>query len=144
MNRTALPIATLAALCFLLSACSTAPQDMTVSGTVKLTSLNGVPPAQAYDEYATPGDIDPQVNIIADDGPGNYQGQPWNETVADMTLKSSSPGVMVYSFTAQVPDDGVMYQISLPCCTQTLQGQDFTPEQMKQGAEVCIGDGCPA
>ena len=113
---------------------------MTVSGTIRLTTLNGIPPAQAYDSCCG---IVTQVNIIADDGPGNYAGQPWNETATDMTLVSSSPGVMIYRFTAQVPDDGVMYQISLPCCTQTLQGQDFTPEQMRQGAEVCIGDGCP-
>ena len=26
-----------------------------------------------------------------------------------------------------------MYQISLPCCTQTLEGQDFTLEQMQAG-----------
>ena len=89
MNRPALLLAAPVALCFLLSACSTAPQDMTVSGTIKLTTLNGVPPAQAYDSCCG---IVTQVNITADDGPGNYQGQPWNETVTDMTLTSSRRG----------------------------------------------------
>ena len=139
MSRAALLLAAPAALCFLLSACSTAPQDMTVSGTIKLTTLNGRPPAQAYDSCCG---IVTQVNITADDGPGNYSGQPWNEAVTDMTLKSSSPGVMVYTFTAQVPDDAETYQISMPCCTQALEGRDFTLEQMQAGPAVCAGDGC--
>ncbi len=140
MNRPALLLAAAAVLCFLLSACSNVPQDMTVSGTVKLTALNGAPPAQAYGSCCG---IDTQVNITADDAPGNYQGQPWNEAVTGMTLTSSAPGVMTYAFTAQVPDDAGTYQISLPCCTQALEGQDFTLQQMQAGPAVCIGDGCP-
>ena len=143
LPRAALILAALLTLPLTLAACSTAPQDMTVHGTVTLTPLNGVPPAQAYDEYATPGDIGLQVNITADDGPGNYSGQPWNETVTDMTLKSATAKVMVYTFTAQVPGDAYDYQISLPCCTQTLQGQDFTLQEIQQGPAVCVGDGCP-
>ena len=123
-----------------LAACSTAPQDMTVHGMVTLRPLNGIPPAQAYGSCCG---IVTQVNITADDGPGNYAGQPWNEAETDMTLKSSTAKVMVWTFTAQVPDDASWYQISLPCCTQTLEGQDFTLEEMQQGVALCIGDGCP-
>ena len=139
MNRRVVLAAALLTLPLTLAACS-APQDITVHGTVELTSVNGVPPAQAYDSCCG---IVTQVNITADDGPGNYSGQPWNEADTDMTLKSSTAKVITWTFTAQVPDDAGMYQISLPCCTQTLQGQDFTLEEMQQGPSVCIGDGCP-
>ena len=60
-----------------------------------------------------------------------------------MTLKSSTGKVMVYTFTAQVPGDAAMYQIELPCCTQTPEGQDFTLQELQQGPAMCIGDGCP-
>ena len=140
--RTVLLVAAVFAALSLLAvaACSTAPQDMTVHGTVTLRPLNGVPPAQAYGSCCG---IVTQVNITADDGPGNYAGQPWNEAETDMTLKSSTAKVMVWTFMAQVPDDASWYQISLPCCTQTLEGQDFTLEEMQQGVALCIGDGCP-
>ena len=124
-----------------LAACSSATQDMPVRGTVTLRPLNGVPPAQAYGSCCG---IPAEVNITADDGPGNYSGQPWHETVTNMTLKSSTGKVMVYTFTAQVPGDAYDYQIELPCCTQAPEGQDFTLEEMQQGPAVCIGDGCPA
>ena len=102
MNRAALFAAACIAISVPLAACSTAPQDMTVHGTVTLRPLNGIPPAQAYGSCCG---IVTQVNITADDGPGNYSGQPWNETVTDMTLKSSTAKVMIWTFTAQVPDD---------------------------------------
>ena len=157
MRRTTFPVAAVFTALSLtaLAACSAAPQDMTVHGTVTLTPLNGVPPAQAYPDVQanlTPPSPGPdgityvpplQVNITADDGPGNYSGQPWNEAETDMTLKSSTAKVIVYTFTAQVPDDAYEYQVFLPCCTQTLEGQDFTLEEMQQGVALCIGDGCP-
>lgn len=109
--------------CLVLSGCSTAPSDMTVNGMVKLTSLNGLPPGQVteYSSYGVAGEIDSEVNIVADDGPGNYSGQPWCEVVTNMVLKSSTPKAMIYGFTAQVPDDGVMYQITPICCVDAEQ-----------------------
>ena len=98
-----------------LAACSTTPQDMTIHGTVTLTSLNGVLPAQAYPDVQanlTPPSPGPdgityvpplQVNITADDGPGNYAGQPWNEADTDMTLKSSPAKMIVWTCTARYP-----------------------------------------
>jgi hypothetical protein len=142
--RPALLLAAPLALCFLLAGCDTTPATMTVHGTVTLTSLNGVPPLQAYGGYGTPGDINPQVNIVADDGPGNYAGKPWNQAVTDMTLKSATAKVITFTFTAQVPGDAVLYQISAVCCTESLTGQDFTFEEMQAGPALCFGDGCPA
>ncbi len=83
------------------------------------------------------------MNITADDGPGNYGGRPWREVVTDMTLRSATAKVITYTFTAQVPDDALTYQIDLLCCTQALQGQDFTLQEMQAGPAICIGDGCP-
>ena len=138
------------ALCLTLSACSTTPQDMTVHGTVTLTTgVNGVPPLEAFAGYdATLADIPSQVTITADDGPGNYQGQPWNQVTTDMTLKSATAKVIVYTFTAQVPDDADMYQITAVCCErdssgQDYGGQDFTLQEMQQGPAVCAGAACP-
>ena len=137
-----------------LSSCSTTPQDMTVHGTVTLTSLNGVPPARAFPDVQanlTPPPPGPdgivynpplEVTITADDGPGNYSGQPWNQVVTNMTLKSATAKVIVYTFTAQVPDDAELYQITAACCTQSLQGDNFTLAEMQQGPAVCAGDGC--
>ncbi len=154
MNRAALFLAAIFALCLTLAACTATPQDMTVHGTVTLMSLNGVPPAQAYPgiqaDLTTPAPgadgityIPPQeVNIVADDGPGNYGGQPWREVVTDMTLKSATAKVIVYTFTAQVPDDALSYQITAVCCTQAIDGQGFTLQEMQAGPAVCIGDGC--
>ena len=147
-------LAALFTLPLILAACSTAPQDMTVHGTVTLTPLNGVPPAQAYPDVQanlTPPPPGPdgttyipplQVNITADDGPGNYSGQPWREVVTDMTLKSATAKVIVYTFTAQVPDDALEYKIETVCCTQSLGGQSFSLEEMQQGPDVCAGDAC--
>ena len=83
-----------------------------------------------------------EVNITADDGPGNYSGDPWREVVTGMTLKSATAKVITYTFTAQVPDDGVMYQIDLLCCTQAPGGDSFTLEEMQAGPAVCAGDSC--
>ena len=152
--RHVLLLAALLALGFTLSACSTTPQDMTVHGTVTLTSVNGTPPAQAYPDVQanlTPPPPGPdgityipplQVNITADDGPGNYSGDPWREVETDMTLKSRTAKVIVYTFTAQVPDDAYEYQIEAVCCTQALEGQSFSLQEMQQGPAVCAGDGC--
>jgi hypothetical protein len=154
VNRPVLLLAAPLALFLILAACSTTPGTFTVHGTVTLTSVNGVPPAEAFPDVQanlappSPGPdgivYDPplQVNITADDGPGNYSGQPWREVVTDMTLKSSSAKVITYTFTAQVPDDAVLYQIEAVCCTQSLQGQSFTLQEMQQGPAVCAGDGC--
>lgn len=154
LSRAALLLAAPFALSLTLAACSTTPANMTVHGTVTLYSVNGVPPAQAYPDVqanlspATPGPdgityIPPlQVNITADDGPGNYSGQPWREVETDMTLKSATAKVITYTFTAQVPDDAQMYQIDLLCCTQSLEGDSFTLEQMQAGPAVCAGDSC--
>ena len=155
LPRAALLLAALFALPLLLAGCSSAPQDMTVHGTVTLTSVNGVPPAQAFPDVQanlTPPPPGPdgttyipplQVNITADDGPGNYSGDPWREVVTDMTLKSSTAKAVTFTFTAQVPDDAYEYQIETVCCTQTLEGDSFTLEEMQAGPAVCIGDGCP-
>lgn len=151
-NRTAprlraafLLAAVFTALSLTLAACSTTPRDMTVNGTVTLYSLNGVPPLQAYAGYdATLADMNPGVTITADDGPGNYSGEPWNEVTTDMTLKSATAKMIVYTFTAQVPDDAQLYQVDALCCDQTLQGGTFSLEEMQQGPAVCAGDACPA
>ena len=140
MIRHAFLLAALLALPLTLAACSATPRPVTVHGTVTLTPLNGIPPAQAYDSCCG---IPAEVNITADDGPGNYSGQPWHEVVTNMTLKSSTANRTVYTFTAQVPGDAYDYQIQLPCCTQTAEGQDFTLQELQQGPAVCIGDGCP-
>ncbi len=133
--------------CLVLAACSTAPPDMTVNGKVRLTSLNGVPPGQVteYSSYGVAGEIDSEVNITADDGPGNYSGQPWREVVTNMTLVSSTPKVLLYKFTAQVPDDGVLYQITPICCVDAEQSWEgnFTLAQMQQGPVLCLGNACP-
>ncbi len=139
MIRHAFLLAALLALPLTLAACSST-HPMTIRGTVTLTPLNGIPPAQAYDSCCG---IPTEVNITADDGPGNYSGQPWHEAVTDMTLKSSTAKTLVYTFTAQVPDGAYDYQIELPCCTQAPEGQDFTLQELQQGPAVCIGDGCP-
>ena len=73
MNRLLLA-AFLAASALAVTACNTSPSTFTVHGTVTLTSLNGVPPQQAWSGYGGPSQINPQVNIVADDGPGNYSG----------------------------------------------------------------------
>ena len=137
--------AALALTTLTLSSCSSSPQDMTVHGTMTLYPVNGVPPLEAFAGYeATLADINPSLTITADDGPGNYSGQPWNQVTADMTLKSATAKRIVYTFTAQVPDDAGMYQIDAPCCDQTMQGGTFTLEEMQQGPAVCAGDACPA
>ena len=58
---------------------------------------------------------------------------------------SSTSKVITYRFTAQVPDDGVLYQITVACCLEAepSAGVNFSPEQMQQGPVVCIGDACP-
>jgi hypothetical protein len=144
------------ALCLLLVACSSAP-DVTVHGTVTYTPVNGIPPAQACpelpggDSAVTVGSLGTYtasvtVTITADDGPGNYAGQPWNSVTAAMTLKSASPKVITYTFTAQVPGDGVLYQV-LPDCPvpgQPLTGESFTLEELQAGVVMCEGDACPS
>ena len=155
MKRTALLLAAPLALFPLLAGCSTNPSSMTVHGTVTFTSVNGTPPAQAFPDVQAnlappspgPGGITYvpplQVNITADDGPGNYSGQPWREVETDMTLKSATAKVITYTFTAQVPDDAVMYQVDTVCCTQTPGGDNFTVEEMQAGPALCFGGGCP-
>jgi hypothetical protein len=154
MKRTALLLAAPLALFPLLAGCSTNPSSMTVHGTVTFTSVNGTPPAQAFPDVQAnlapppPGGgityVPPlQVNITADDGPGNYSGRPWREVQTDMTLKSATAKVITYTFTAQVPDDASEYQIDTVCCTQTLGGDNFTIEEMQAGPALCFGGGCP-
>ena len=142
MKRPAVVLAALLALCVTVAACSNTPQDMTVHGTVTLRSVNGVPPADAYSGYGGVSEINLQLEITADDGYGNYQGQPWNQAEAQMTLESSTAKVITYTFTAQIPDDAQLYQISALCCMETVQGQDFTLQEMQQGVALCYGDGC--
>jgi hypothetical protein len=155
VKRAALLLAAPLALFPLLTACSATPSDMTVHGTVTFTSVNGVPPAQAYPDVQanlTPPPPGPdgityvpplQVNITADDGPGNYSGQPWSQTETDMTLKSATAKVITYTFTAQVPDDAYEYQIDTVCCTQAIGGDDFSLQDMQAGPALCFGGGCP-
>ena len=135
-------------LLLVLAACSSVPSNMTVNGTVRLMSFNGVPPAQAYTGLGLSdlagGVSDLTVNIVADDGPGNYSGLPWRQVETTMTLVSATAKVRVYRFTAQVPDDGIAYQVTADCCTdaqQSWQG-DYSLAEMQAGPVLCIGDAC--
>jgi hypothetical protein len=136
----------LAAPVTMLAVAACAPQDMTVHGTVELTApFNVPPPVQDLGNgitYTPPV----TVNITADDGPGNYSGQPWNGTQVTATLARATAKMLTYTFTARVAGDAEVYQIDVPCCytpDTSLSGETYTIEQMQAGPVVCIGNGCP-
>ena len=122
-----------AALAAALSACSSAPPDMTVHGTLEV-AVQDFSEFQADYPAATNGSA--QVTIT------DPSGKVVAVTTADgqNVSQSSQSETLTWGWTAKVPEGLSYYGVSV---TGGGGGPvQFTQAQMKAGPGVCIGDAC--
>jgi hypothetical protein len=135
-RRPALAALLVAAVFALITACSSAPQEMTVHGTVEIA-------VQSFDETQDYSQI---VNGTAQVTVTDPSGKIIGVTTADGQNAPQGPAVagdetLTVGFTVKVPEGESSYGISVSGVPGTIQ---FTQAQMKAGPAVCVGDECGA
>jgi hypothetical protein len=118
-----------------VTACSSAPQDFTVNGTVEVA-------VQSYDEFQQ--DYPQITNDTAQVTITDPSGKVIAVTTADngnVHQGPSAPGdlTLTTGFTVKVPEGLSFYGISVSGVSGTIH---FTEAQMKAGPALCVGDAC--
>jgi hypothetical protein len=127
-------LAGLLAAPFLVTACSSPPQYMTVNGTVEVA-------VQSFDEFAQYpqiNDDDAQVTIT------DPSGKVIAVTTANNGNVNQGPSAIgdeteTVGFTVKVPKGLSFYGISVSGISGTVH---FTQAQMQAGPALCAGDAC--
>ena len=122
--RTRLAIAAAAGLA-LLGACSSAPAQMTVHGTVRVVDNEPIDPLPV--NFGTQVTVtDPSGKII---GVGHLGDSNDHRRI----------GTLTFGWTAKVPEGESTYGVHVSGLDGTTQ---FTQAQMEKGPAVCAGDAC--
>jgi hypothetical protein len=109
-----------------MAGCSSAPQYMTVNGTVTVYDNPGtgiVEPVQAGSQVTV---TDPAGKVIG-------------FTTLNENAKQGAVFTLTYGFTVKVPEGESSYGIAVNGLQGTMQ---FTQKQMQQGPALCAGDAC--
>ena len=122
--RAAAALAGLLTAPFLLGACSSAPPDMTVNGTVIVDDIVGQPPAVDTGSQVTI--TDPSGKVIA-------------FTTLNGNAKQGAAFTLTFGFTVKVPEGESSYGITVTGLQGTTR---FTQQQMMQGPAICAGQAC--
>ena len=116
----------LLALAITVTACSSAPQDMTVNGTVEVADN----PAAGIDP---PVQVGSQVTVT----------DPSGKVIGFTTLNGNAAQGPVYTltfgFTGKVPEGESSYGVTVNGLSGT---EHYTQQQMQQGPALCAGDAC--
>jgi hypothetical protein len=107
-----------------LASCSSAPQEMTVNGTVAVEDIVGQAPAVDTGSQVTV--TDPSGKVIA-------------FTTLNGNAKQGALFTLTFGFTVKVPEGESSYGITVSGLTGTTQ---FTQAQMQQGPAICAGNAC--
>jgi len=125
-TRKSAAIAAFAAAIFTAAACSSAPADMTVNGTVTVEDN----PAQGIDPPVEEGS---QVTIT----------DPSGKVIGFTTLNDNAAQGAVftlsYGFRVKVPEGESSYGVAVSGLNGT---ERYTAAQMKAGPDLCGGDAC--
>ena len=110
---------------FLAAACSSAPAQMTVHGTVVVPDnvLGAAVPVQDGSEVTV---TDPSGKVIG-------------FTTLDGNVPQGGTDQLIYGFTVRVPEGEPSYGITVNGLTGITQ---FTQKQMSRGPAICSGDVC--
>jgi hypothetical protein len=117
-----------------LSACSSAPAEMTVHGTVEIA-------VQTFDEFSQYSQVtDDDAQVTVTDPSGKVIGV----TTANNGDVNQGPSVAgdlteTVGFTVKVPEGESFYGVSVSGIPGTIH---FTQQQMQAGPAVCAGDAC--
>ena len=116
----------LLALAIAVTACSSAPQQMTVNGTVIVPDN----PVSGDTSSVTEGT---QVTVT----------DPSGKVIGFTALNDNAPQgatfTLTYGFTVKVPEGDSSYGIAVSSLTGITR---FTQQQMQQGPALCGGDAC--
>jgi len=115
----------LLALAIAMTACSSAPQQMTVNGTVIVPD----------DSLSDPSPVSDGSQVTVTD--------PSGKVIGFTTLNGNAPQgatlTLTYGFTVKVPEGESSYGITVNGLSGT---ERYTQKQMQQGPALCSGDAC--
>ncbi len=115
----------LLALAIAVTACSSAPQQMTVNGTV-----------------IVPDDVLGATSPVSDGSQVTIT-DPSGKVIGFTTLNGNAPQgatlTLTYGFTVKVPEGESSYGITVNGLSGT---ERYTQQQMQQGPALCSGDAC--